>query len=138
MPKGQPAAARLTHQARGRRLEAPMGRINGLVMIAAPATKNRHKSDPLRFQDTPGRHAYLFPMSGGFPPPASREQWQEEHSVAKTDTAVSERIPGLRRYARALTGSAADADALVQERLSRATARRKQATAIRTPRAHLL
>src|SRR3546814_13756596 len=88
-----------------------MGRINGLVMIAAPATKNRHKSDPLRFQDTPGCPAYLFPMSGGFPSPASREQWQEAHSVAKTDTAVLEHIPGLRRYARALTGSAADRSA---------------------------
>src|SRR3546814_10177846 len=92
-----------------------MGRINGLVMIAAPATKNRHKSDPLRFQDSPGCPSYLFPMSGGFPSPASREQWQEAHSVAKTDTAVLEHIPGLRRYARALTGSAADADDLVQE-----------------------
>jgi RNA polymerase sigma-70 factor, ECF subfamily len=45
--------------------------------------------------------------------------------VANTDT-VLEHIPGLRRYARALTGSAADADDLVQECLSRALARRRQ------------
>src|SRR3546814_12269188 len=70
-------------------------------------------------------------MSGGFPSPASREQWQEAHSVAKTDTAVLEHIPGLRRYARALTGSAADADDLVQECPSRALARRQQASDIR-------
>src|SRR3546814_15766486 len=75
-------------------------------------------------------------MSGGCPSPASREQWQEAHSVAKTDTAVLEHIPGLRRYARALTGNAADADDLVQECLSRALARRQQARAIRTLRAY--
>src|SRR3546814_13924692 len=76
-------------------------------------------------------------MSGGFPSPASREQWQEAHSVAKTDTAVLEHIPGLRRYARALTGSAAAADDLVQECLSRALARRRQGSDIRNIRAYL-
>src|SRR3546814_19492441 len=76
-------------------------------------------------------------MSGGFPSPASREQWQEAHSVAKTDTAVLAHIPGLRRYARALTGSASDADDLVQERPSRALARRQQASDIRNLRPYL-
>lgn len=105
-------------------------------MNAAAATKNRHKSDLLRFQDSPRAPAYLHPTSGGSAP-VLREQWQEASSVAKTDTTVLEHIPGLRRYARALSGSAADADDLVQECLSRALARRQQAQDIRNLRAYL-
>lgn len=43
--------------------------------------------------------------------------------MAKAETTVLEHIPGLRRYARALTGNTAEADDLVQECLSRALAR---------------
>jgi RNA polymerase sigma-70 factor, ECF subfamily len=64
--------------------------------------------------------------------------------VANADTAanndsstVLEYIPGLRRYARALAGNAAEADDLVQECLSRALARRQQAGDIRNLRAYL-
>src|SRR3546814_18527092 len=65
------------------------------------------------------------------------EQWHEADSVANTDTTVLEHIPGLRRYARALAGSAAEADDLVQECLSRALARRQQSSDIRNLRAYL-
>src|SRR3546814_2929125 len=70
------------------------------------------------FQDTRGTPAYVQPKYGAALP-APREQWQEADSVANTDTTVLEHIPGLRRYARALAGSAAEADDLVQECLSR-------------------
>lgn len=93
-------------------------------MTAAAPTKNRHKSVPLRFQDSVQADSYLVFVPRPSPRAASREQWQEAGSVANTDT-VLEHIPGLRRYARALTGSAADADDLVQECLSRALARRR-------------
>ena len=106
-------------------------------MNAAPATTIRHKSVLLRFQDRVRPPAYLQPTRGGPLPPAPREQWQEAKRVAKTDTTVLEHIPGLRRYARALAGSAADADDLVQECLSRALARRQQASDIRNLRAYL-
>ena len=106
-------------------------------MNAAPATTIRHKSVLLRFQDRVRPPAYLQPTRGGSLPPAPREQWQEAKRVAKTDTTVLEHIPGLRRYARALAGSAADADDLVQECLSRALARRQQASDIRNLRAYL-
>lgn len=57
--------------------------------------------------------------------------------MANTDTTVLEHIPGLRRYARALAGNAVEADDLVQECLSRALARRQQASDIRNLRAYL-
>jgi len=47
--------------------------------------------------------------------------------VSNTETTVLEHLPGLRRYARALTGNAAEADDLVQECLSRALARCRRA-----------
>lgn len=106
-------------------------------MNAAPATTIRHKSVLLRFQDRVRPPAYLQPTRCGPLPPAPREQCQEAKRVAKTDTTVLEHIPGLRRYARALAGSAADADDLVQECLSRALARRQQASDIRNLRAYL-
>ena len=108
-------------------------------MTAAVVTKNRHKSDPLRFQDTVRAASYVHFAPRAPRPAAPSEQRQEAGSVANTDT-VLEHIPGLRRYARALTGSAADADDLVQECLSRALARRRQAgdeSDIRNLRAYL-
>lgn len=106
-------------------------------MNRASTTTIRHKSVLLRFQDSARTPSYLHPMRGGPLPPAPREQWQEAKRVAKTDTTVLEHIPGLRRYARALAGSAADADDLVQECLSRALARRQQSSDIRNLRAYL-
>ncbi|MGD1880610.1 MAG: sigma-70 family RNA polymerase sigma factor [Kiloniellaceae bacterium] len=50
---------------------------------------------------------------------------------SQADTTVLEHIPGLRRYARALTGNAAEADDLVQECLSRALAWRQKQDAAR-------
>src|SRR3546814_5018987 len=84
------------------------------VMNTAPPTTIRHKSVLLRFQDTRGTPAYVQPKYGAALP-APREQWQEADSVANTDTTVLEHIPGLRRYARALAGIAAEPDDLVQE-----------------------
>lgn len=46
--------------------------------------------------------------------------------MAEADETVLEHIPALRRYARSLTGDAAEADDLVQESLSRALARRRK------------
>ena len=57
--------------------------------------------------------------------------------MARADYTVLEHIPGLRRYARALTGNAAEADDLVQECLSRALARQEKAGDIRNLRAYL-
>lgn len=57
--------------------------------------------------------------------------------MANRNDTVLKHIPGLRRYARALTGSAAEADDLVQESLSRALARRDAAGEIRSLRAYL-
>src|SRR3546814_13938541 len=105
-------------------------------MNTAPPTTIRHKSVLLRFQDTRGTPAYVQPKYGAALP-APREQWQEADSVANTDTTVLEHIPGLRRYARALAGSAAEADALVQECLSRALARPQQTPDIRNMSAYL-
>src|SRR3546814_765652 len=103
-------------------------------MNTAPPTTIRHKSVLLRFQDTRGTPAYVQPKYGAALP-APREQWQEADSVANTATTVLEHIPGLRRYARALAGSAAEADDLVPECLSRAPARRQQSPDLRNPRA---
>src|SRR3546814_478368 len=105
-------------------------------MNTAPPTTIRHKSVLLRFQDTRGTPAYVQPKYGAALP-APREQWQEADSVANTDTTVLEHIPGLRRYARALAGRAAEADELVQECLSRAPARRQQPSDIPNPRPYL-
>src|SRR3546814_12628326 len=104
-------------------------------MNTAPPTTIRHKSVLLRFQDTRGTPAYVQPKYGAALP-APREQWQEADSVANTDTTVLEHIPGLRRYARALAGSAAEADDLVQECRSRALARRPQSSQLRNLRAY--
>jgi len=107
-------------------------------MIAATAPRFRHKWVPLRFQDSPRTPAYLQAMRGGPVPATPREQRQEAMNVANTDSTVLEHIPGLRRYARALAGNAAEADDLVQECLSRALARRQQqAEEIRNLRAYL-
>ena len=57
--------------------------------------------------------------------------------MAEAETSVLEHVQGLRRYARALTGDPADADDLVQECLSRALARRRQAAEIRNLKAYL-
>ncbi|WP_299398168.1 sigma-70 family RNA polymerase sigma factor [Pelagibius sp.] len=57
--------------------------------------------------------------------------------MAEAETSVLEHIPGLRRYARALTGDPAEADDLVQECLSRALARRQKGSEIRNLRAYL-
>ncbi len=96
-------------------------------MNTATITTIRHKSAPVRFHDTPGPRAYVQPMRVGARPAAPREQRLEAKRVAKTDSTVLEHLPGLRRYARALTGNAAEADDLVQECLSRALARRQKA-----------
>ena len=69
-------------------------------MTAAAVTKNRHKSVPLRFQDSFRAGSYLLFVPRASRPAAPSEQWQEAGSVANTDT-VLEHIPGLRRYARA-------------------------------------
>ena len=57
--------------------------------------------------------------------------------VVNSDETVLAHIPGLRRYARALSGNAAEADDLVQECLSRALARQERAGEIRNLRAYL-
>jgi RNA polymerase sigma-70 factor (ECF subfamily) len=57
--------------------------------------------------------------------------------MAQAETTVHQHIPGLRRYARALTGNTADADDLVQESLSRALARHHRIGEIRNLRAYL-
>jgi len=92
-------------------------------MNAAAATTIRHKSDPLRFHDRLTPPAYLRLLRSGVQPTAPKAKMQEAKSVAKAETTVLEHIPGLRRYARALAGNAAEADDLVQECLSRALAR---------------
>jgi len=111
-------------------------------MNAAAATTIRHKSDPLRFHDRPAGRPYLQLLRSGVQPAAPKAKMQEAKSVAKAETTVLEHIPGLRRYARALTGNTAEADDLVQECLSRVLARcRKlnggQSDDIRNLRAYL-
>ncbi|GAB4367466.1 MAG: sigma-70 family RNA polymerase sigma factor [Kiloniellaceae bacterium] len=93
-------------------------------------------------QDSLAGPAYLRLLRCGVRLPAPKATLQEAESVAKAETAVLEHIPGLRRYARALTGNAAEADDLVQECLSRALARCRRtedgrSDAIRNLRAYL-
>lgn len=92
-------------------------------MNAAATTTIRHKSGPLRFQDILARPAYLRFLRSGVRSAVPKAKMQEAASVANAETTVLEHIPGLRRYARALTGNMAEADDLVQECLSRALAR---------------
>ncbi len=112
-------------------------------MIAAATDIIRHKSAPLRFHDSLRRPAYLPVLRDGAMPTAGTKKAEatEARSVARADETVLEHIPALRRYARSLTGDAAEADDLVQESLSRALARRQKdgarAGEIRNLRAYL-
>jgi RNA polymerase sigma-70 factor (ECF subfamily) len=69
---------------------------------------------------------------------ADRIQGESERLiVANREPSVTEHIPGLRRYARALVGDPAEADDLVQECLTRALARRHALGRIDDLRAYL-
>ena len=65
-------------------------------MTGAVVTKNRHKSDSLRFQDTIWSASYLHFAPRAPWPAVPSETRQEADSVANTDS-VLEHIPGLRR-----------------------------------------
>ncbi len=106
-------------------------------MIAPKATTIRHKSASIRFHDSLRPPAYLRSRQAGPAPSAPEAIATEVIGVANPHDTVLKHIPGLRRYARALTGNAAEADDLVQECLSRALARRGDAGQIRSLRAYL-
>ena len=104
-------------------------------MIAAKFPTFRHKSASRRFQDNHRGAAYLRCRQFGGKLAAVLLKPTEAKSVAKAENEILEHIPGLRRYARALTGNSAEADDLVQESLSRALTRCGKAGEIRNLRA---
>jgi len=106
-------------------------------MISANIVIFRHKWASTRFHDRGPQRSYLHRKQPGSELAGMQSKLMEAKSVAKADDKVLELIPGLRRYARALTGNAAEADDLVQESLSRALARRDKAAEIRNLRAYL-
>lgn len=131
------ALCRGTAPARGR---ATVRRLKSAGSAPHCATI-RHKSVPLKFQDSPSAQTYAQPNRAQQTDKRTRDLpsviSKEVEGVAATDPSVLEYIPSLRRYARALTGDPSDADDLVQECLSRALARRQKRADIRNLRAYL-
>jgi RNA polymerase sigma-70 factor (ECF subfamily) len=108
-----------------------------IVTISAGIVTIRHKWVPTWLQDSRRGPSYLHRKRPGNSLAETQAKLMEAKSVAQADDKVLEHIPGLRRYARALAGGAAEADDLVQETLTRVLARRHKSSEIRNLRAYL-